>query len=147
MAYFRDSDEVFRYVGQMFELFIRLPEAETKLEQSGVVVRLTCAAPDCVIVVDFPNRKVFYHSGSNSGSNSGTDRTTEPNVDLSMTSDDAHRFWMGRLNFPVALAQRKVRVRGSTAKAMKLLPLTGPLFVTYRALLERSGRRDLISAA
>jgi hypothetical protein len=139
MAFFRDSGEVCAYIGQMFELFVEEFGAEAALKESGLVVRLGHTAPDCVIVVDFPNRKVFY--------NAAADSATTPNVDMLMNSDDAHLFWLGKLNFPNAMARRQVRMSGSTAKAMKLLPLTEPLSTIYRALLAEAGRDDLIAAS
>jgi hypothetical protein len=139
MAFFRDSDEVCTYIGQMFEQFVAEPEYATVLRESGLVVRMGYTDPDCVLVVDFGNRKVFYGAAA--------DSATTPNVDMLMTSDDAHLFWLGKLNFPNAMARRQVRMGGSTAKAMKLLPLTEPLFAIYRALLGDAGRDDLVAAS
>jgi putative sterol carrier protein len=139
VAIFQNADEVCTYVGRMFELFVQKPEYEDKIKESGLVVRLNYADPDCIILIDFPNQKVFY--------NEAADAATAPNVDMYMTCDDAHRFWIGKLNFPIAMARRKVRMEGSTAKAMKLLPLTNPLFATYKQLLEDAGRADLLTAA
>jgi hypothetical protein len=56
-------------------------------------------------------------------------------------------FWLGRMNFAVALARKKVRMEGSTAKAMKMLPLTRPLFEAYRTYLTDAGRDDLLNVA
>jgi hypothetical protein len=42
------------------------------------------------------------------------------------------------------MAKRKVKVEGSIGRAMKLLPLTEPLFSSYRSLLEEAGRSDLL---
>jgi putative sterol carrier protein len=139
MAIFRNADEACTYIGRMFEMFVQEPEYAAKIKESGLVVRLNYADPDCVIVIDFPNQKVLY--------NEAADSAATPNVDMYMNCDDAHRFWLGKLNFPIAMARKKVRMEGSTAKAMKLLPLTNPLFATYRKLLEDSGRNDLLTSA
>jgi putative sterol carrier protein len=138
MTFFRDVDEVSSYIGRMFEIFVQRPEHEAKLKNSGLVVRLNYTEPDCIFVVDFANQQVYQNDKTNSA--------PEANVDMYMKCDDAHRFWLGNLSFPIALARRKVRMEGSTAKAMKLLPLTNPLFATYRKLLEDANRSDLISA-
>jgi hypothetical protein len=137
-AIFRDSAELRAYLGRMFEIFVETPEHAETLRRSGLVVRLVCSDPDCVIVVDFANRDVCYPEPA------GEART--PNVEMRMNSRDAHLFWLGKLSFPLAMAHRKVRMDGSTAKAMKLLPLTEPLFDIYRRLLTDAGRTDLIAA-
>jgi putative sterol carrier protein len=67
-----------------------------------------------------------------------------PTVVLRMTADDGHRFWLGKLNLTMAMAQRKVKMEGSAAKALKLLPLTKPLFASYERLLRDRGRDDLL---
>lgn len=138
MPFFRDAAEVRDYVGKMFELFVAKPEYEDKLKSSGLVVRLNYAEPDSVIIIDFPGQQVFYDD----------DAPAAPaaNVEMYMNCDDAHRFWTGKLNFPIAMARKKVRMEGSTAKAMKLLPLTNPLFDTYKQLLADAGRDDLLAA-
>jgi hypothetical protein len=42
------------------------------------------------------------------------------------------------------MAQRKVKLDGKRSLALKLLPLTTPLFTTYKATLRESGREDLL---
>jgi hypothetical protein len=47
----------------------------------------------------------------------------------------ANRYFQGKLNVPVALARRRVRIGGDLALALKLVPLTQPLGPRYRELL------------
>jgi putative sterol carrier protein len=65
-------------------------------------------------------------------------------VRLRMSSDNSNRFWQGKLNFTLAMAQRKVKLDGKRSVALKLLPLTTPLFDTYKTTLREAGRDDLI---
>ncbi|WP_020498667.1 SCP2 sterol-binding domain-containing protein [Sciscionella marina] len=136
MPIFADTDEVNTYIGKMFESVVDKPEFVTATEGSGLVVRLNYTDPDTVMLVDFPGQQVSYGEEAASATNA--------TVDLYMKSDDAHSFWLGKLNFPVAMARKKVTMEGSTAKALKLLPLTKPLFAAYEGLLRESGRNDLI---
>jgi putative sterol carrier protein len=65
-------------------------------------------------------------------------------VQLRMSSDNSNRFWQGKLNFTLAMTQRKVKLDGKRSLALKLLPLTSPLFDTYKATLRDAGRDDLL---
>jgi hypothetical protein len=40
-----------------------------------------------------------------------------------------------------------MKAKGPVAKILKLVPLTKPIFPRYRAMLEESGRQDLLEAA
>lgn len=136
MTVFADGAEVRQYIGKMFEGVVTEPEFVKATAGSGLVLRLNYSNPDCVMLVDFPGQKVEYGEAAETATNA--------TVDLYMASDDAHAFWLGKLNFPVAMARKKVRMEGSTAKALKLLPLTKPLFAAYQKELRNSGRTDLI---
>jgi putative sterol carrier protein len=87
------------------------------------------------MIIDFPGQKVIKGDVSE-GMPSG--------VQLRMSSDNSNRFWQGRLNFTLAMAQRKVKLKGKRSVALKLLPLIAPLFETYKQLLKDAGREDLL---
>ncbi|WP_067902986.1 SCP2 sterol-binding domain-containing protein [Nocardia vaccinii] len=136
MTVFADSNEVEKYIGKMFEVVVVDPDFVAATKGSGLVLRLNYSDPDCVMLIDFPGQKVQYGKAAEAAAN--------VTVDLYMASDDAHAFWLGNLNFPVAMARRKVRMEGSMAKALKLLPLTKPLFAAYKKELRATGRTDLL---
>lgn len=139
MTVFSDTDEVNACIGKMFEEVVKEPEFIRATEGSGLVVRLNYTGPDTVMLIDFPGQVVRYGEDA--------EHATNATVDLYMASDDAHSFWLGKLNFPVAMARKKIRMEGSTAKALKLLPLTKPLFAAYEKLLRDTGRTELLAKA
>jgi putative sterol carrier protein len=66
---------------------------------------------------------------------------------MTMESDTAHRFWLGKVNVTVALARGQIKAKGPVTKILKLIPLVRPAFPRYRAMLEEAGRADLAGAA
>jgi putative sterol carrier protein len=136
MSTFKSADEVYDYIGKMFETAVTDPTFIEATKDSELVIRLTQTDPAAVILIDFPGQKVTCGDAA-----LGVPAT----VDLRMSSDDSHKFWLGKLNFTLALAQRKVKMEGSRTKALKLLPLTKPLFATYEELLRAAGRQDLLA--
>ncbi len=65
---------------------------------------------------------------------------------MSMRADVAHRFWLGEVNVPLALARGEMQATGPTAKILRFVPLLKPVFPRYRELLVEQGREDLARA-
>ena len=70
----------------------------------------------------------------------------EPEVEMSMEADTAHRFFLGQVNVTTALARGQIKASGPVAKILKLVPLTKPIFPRYKAQLQAQGREDLVNA-
>jgi putative sterol carrier protein len=132
---FKNADEVYEYMGRMFEKTVKDPEFVEATRGGDLVVGLHYTDPDATILIDFPGQSVSFGADAASGS---------PIVELRMSADDGHKFWLGKLNMTLAMAQRKVKMEGSAAKALKLLPLTKPMFASYETLLRDAGRDDLL---
>ena len=66
-------------------------------------------------------------------------------LEMILSSDTGHGFWMEELNVPLALAGRKIVAKGAIQKALKLLPALKPAFAIYPQVLSDMGRQDLLS--
>ena len=139
MAYFKDADEVYRYIGRLFEQLAEDEELAPKFRKANTVVQYQYRNPESQITVDL----LEGHDGRVDLG----DTDMEPEVVMSMEADTAHRFWLGKVNVTVALARGQMKAKGPVAKILKLVPLTKPIFPRYRALLEEDKREDLLEAA
>ncbi len=139
MPYFKDADEVYSYIGKLFQDLAEDEELAPKFQKADTVVQYRYREPESIITVslreDDPGRVDFG------------DTAMEPEVVMTMDADTAHRFWLGKVNVTVALARGQMKAKGPVAKILKLVPLTKPIFPRYRAILEQSGRQDLLDAA
>ena len=70
------------------------------------------------------------------------DAGTKVDIEIRMSSDTAHTFWKGDLNFPVAMMKGKVKIKGPSATVMKLLPAVAPGHEIYPSILKERGRED-----
>jgi hypothetical protein len=136
VSVFKDEQDVYKYVGGVFEQGVTDPELGPKFADSGVVLRVHYTDPDSVVTVDFPGSKVY--TGPGEGPN--------PNVELFMSADNGNKFWLGDLNLTVGMAKGHVRAKGPVPKILKLVPAAKTLFGPYRQMLERDGRTDLLNA-
>jgi len=139
VAYFNDADEVYKYIGTLFQQLAEDEELAPKFRKANTIVQYQYRDPESQITVELIE-------GSDGRVDCG-ETTMEPEVLMTMDADTAHRFWLGKVNVTVALARGQMKAKGPVAKILKLVPLTKPVFPRYKALLEEDGREDLIEAA
>jgi putative sterol carrier protein len=135
LSTFKDADEVYAYIGKAMEACVTDPTFVEATKDGTLVVQITQTDPAASILVDFPGQKVLCGDAAAAAAST---------VQLRMSSDNANRFWQGKLNFTLAMAQRKVKLDGKRTTALGLLPLTGPIFDKYKAILAEAGREDLL---
>jgi putative sterol carrier protein len=139
LPYFKDADEVYAYIGRLFEELSQDEELSPKFQKANTIVQYRYREPESVITVSLLD-------GGDGQVDCG-DTDLEPEVVMTMDADTAHRFWLGKVNVTVALARGQMKAKGPVAKILKLVPLTKPIFPRYRAILEQSDRQDLLEAA
>jgi putative sterol carrier protein len=139
VAYFKDADEVYKYIGTLFEQLAEDDELAPKFRKANTIVQYQYREPESQITVS------LMEDGE--GQVDCGETTMEPEVVMTMDADTAHRFWLGKVNVTVALARGQMKAKGPVAKILKLVPLTKPIFPRYRSLLEEDGREDLLEAA
>jgi len=60
----------------------------------------------------------------------------EPKVRMTMSSETANKYFQGKENVAVAIARRRIKSGGDVKAALKLIPITKPVYVQYRGYLE-----------
>ena len=139
MAYFKDADELYAYIGRLFQELADDEELAPRFQKANTIVQYQYRDPDSQITV-----RVI--EGEDGQVDCG-ETVMEPEVVMTMDADTAHRFWLGQVNVTVALARGQIKAKGPVAKILKLVPLTKPIFPRYRRILEDAGRADLLEAA
>ncbi|MEA2624041.1 MAG: hypothetical protein QOD06_86 [Candidatus Binatota bacterium] len=135
MTAFADADELYRYMGAIFEEAFADAEVRKRFADSGVVLKLKFTDPPAALVIDMVN-----------GTVTRGDDGAKPTVEMTTTGDVGHRFWLGKVDIALALLKGEIRAKGPIAKIIKLVPVARQVFPRYRELLERAGRQDLLDA-
>jgi putative sterol carrier protein len=138
VAYFKDDQEVYQYIGKLFEDLIDDKEMFAQFQRANTIVQYQYRNPESIITVKMLENE--------NGQVDLGESQMEPEVVMSMEADTAHRFWLGKVNVTVALARGQMKAKGPVAKILKLVPLVKPVFPRYLAQLQEAGRQDLISA-
>jgi putative sterol carrier protein len=139
LAYFKDADEVYAYIGKLFQDLTTDEELAPQFRKANTVVQYRYREPESIITVKLID-------GEDGQVDCG-ETDLDPEVVMSMEADTAHRFWLGKVNITVALARGQIKAKGPVAKILKLVPLVRPVFPRYRKMLEDAGRQDLLEAA
>ena len=135
MPAFADEDELYRYIGGIFETALADPELEPKLRATGLVLRQQCTDPDAALIIDLPGGRVW--KGSDPGA-------PEPTATMTMATETANAYWQGKVNLTFAMAKKKVTVDGTVTRLLQLAPLSKRLFPVYVERLRSDGRDDLL---
>jgi putative sterol carrier protein len=136
---FRDEDDVYAFIGRLFQELAIDPELAPQFKKADTTVQYQMRDPQSQITVDMrPDKEMRVDLGP-------TD--LDPEVVMTMEADTAHRFWMGKVNVTLALARGQIQARGPVAKILRLVPLVKPTFPRYEQMLRDAGRTDLLEAA
>ncbi len=138
MGYFKDADEVYRYIGRMFEEVVADEELGPKFQRANTVVQYRYSDPESQVtvrMVEGEDRRVDLG-----------ETQLEPEVVMTMDADTAHKFWLGKVSVTRAMSRGQIKAKGPVTKILKLVPLVKPVFPRYRRMLEEAGRGDLVEA-
>jgi len=139
MPYFKDEEEVYAYIGRLFQDLAKDDELWPRFRRANTIVQYQFRNPESQITVRMrENEEAQVDLGT-------TDM--DPEVLMTMEADTAHKFWLGSVNVTVALARGQMKAKGPVAKILKLVPLVKPVFPRYKKMLEDAGREDLMKAA
>src|SRR5256714_5615245 len=139
MPYFKDEQEVYDYIGKLFQDLAEDDELWPRFRRANTIVQYQFRNPESQITVRM-------REDEDSQVDLG-ESDLDPEVVMSMDADTAHRFWLGKVNVTVALARGQMKAKGPVAKVLKLVPLVRPVFPRYRQTIEDAGREDLMEAA
>ena len=140
MAVFRDADHAWGCLGGLFEMLARDAAVGPKLREAGFVLRFNYSEPALSITVDAvaPQADPSVHVEVLRG-----DGGRAAQVELEMTADVAHRFWLGKVNPMMAIMKREIVAKGPIGLVMKLLPVVKPAYEIYPRLLAGRGEAAL----
>jgi hypothetical protein len=133
---FQTSEEVAEIIGRFLQEIMLDPDLGPKFAAADAKVLITYTKPDLRLLLDCTaNPPTVDIDPTDIG---------EAEFKLNMSADDGHKFWLGKLNVPMALAKRQVKVDGPLTKMMGLLPAIQPAHARYEAFLQANGHEDRV---
>ncbi|MBI3271987.1 MAG: hypothetical protein HYZ53_23540 [Planctomycetes bacterium] len=136
MGVFRDAEHLYECIGGLFDVLRRDPKIGGTLANAKLLIRFKYRDPDAVITINCvdkpaePDCFVAWMRG---------DGGLTPTVEMEMSADVAHRFWLGRVNLLFALTKGEIKARGPIPKLLALLPAIRPAYALYPVFLREKG--------
>ena len=128
-----DSSKEFKdVIDRVFAMMSEDPEMGPKLREADVPMRYEFSDVDLVANI----RAAREGEEGNLHWEWSDDVDWEPKVRMEMSSETANKYFQGKENVPVALARRRIRSGGDVKSALRLIPITKPIYARYRALVE-----------
>lgn len=114
MPVFETADALYTCIGGLFERMESQMQVQQVIASLKLTVRFTYTEPEASItLVAHSGESIIYYGECNE----------HPDVELAMTGDIAHHFWMGEINVMGAITKRQIVPTGSLSKIMALTPL------------------------
>jgi hypothetical protein len=114
MAIFETADQLYACIGGLFSHLRQDTQTQEQLGLLRLSVQFTFSAPTATIALATKNGKQTVRCHQ---------RIQKPDVELIMSGDVAHHFWMGDINVTEAITKRQIVPVGSLTKIMTLVPL------------------------
>lgn len=134
MGFYKDADEVYKYVGGVFRA-ARDGDVGPKLATADIDMQIYYSDPEACLTIRMHSPNIEVEDGGD-----------DPNADvkLFMPADIGDKYWRGEYNLAIGLAKGHVKAKGPVNKILRLVPLTKPMFPLYKQLVEE---KDTASAA
>ena len=132
---FRSADECREVLDKTFEIMSTDPEMGPRLRDAETPQRFEFPDLDLVVNVTFAPEVRDEHNLRWAWTD---DVEWEPEVEMTMDSEVANRYFQGKENIAMAIARRRIKSSGNVKKALALVPITKPVFARYRAMVEEA---------
>ncbi|MFZ5596441.1 MAG: hypothetical protein ACOY31_05460 [Bacillota bacterium] len=126
MAVYKDTNLMYEVLGGLWQQLLENSATGPKFKQADLRIKFNLSDPAGTLWIT--------PDGIFTG-----DKDMKADVEMTLTGDTAHKFWLKELSLPVALARKLIVSKGAMNKVMKLLPLLKPLHEMYPAVCEKYG--------
>ncbi|MFH1149356.1 MAG: SCP2 sterol-binding domain-containing protein [Actinomycetota bacterium] len=138
MPYFSDIQPFIDCLDELFDKLSADPEIKAKALASKLIVHFIYNDPDGEVWIDCSGDEMKLTAGAQ-------DLTAD--ATLTMATDTAHKFWLGKLNLIKALTSGEIESEGSVPRMLKLLPVIKPAFKIYPEILTEKGLESIIDVS
>ena len=137
MGVYKSQQEFEAILSKLWDKILDTPEIVASVSDVKLIARFRYTDLPSALYIDLSGDKPAYYWNP--------EEAVSPDVDMILSSETSHKFWMEDLNVPMAIASRKIIPKGSVQKALKLIPALKPAFAIYPEVLREFGRTDLLT--
>ena len=130
MPIFESTEKMHEILGGLFEMLTEDKEIAQQFNAEDI---------NLVFYINDPEGQIWLLKGDPEPSVATGSSDAEPDIEMWISGDDCHAFWLQNVTLPVLLAKRKVKAKGPMAKVLGLLPLLQPAYDAYPGICEKYG--------
>ena len=127
MAIFANTEKMYEVLGTLFNTLMNHPSVGPKFVESNIIIKFTINDPSGFIWLT-PDKGVICG-----------DADCKPTIEMTLSGDTCHKFWLQEVSMPVALAKGLIKAKGPLPKVLKLLPLLKPAYEAYPEISRKHG--------
>ncbi|NMD42597.1 MAG: hypothetical protein GYA86_04710 [Firmicutes bacterium] len=127
MAIFESTQKMYEVLGDLFHALLDNPDVGPKYLESGITIKFNISDPEGYIWLCSDGQIVCG------------EHDDKPTVEMTLSGDTCHQFWLQKIKMPVALAKRAIKAKGPMPKVLNLLPLLKPAYEIYPDIAKKHG--------
>lgn len=127
MTVFKDTQHMYAVLEDLWNFVIRETECGQKMKEYDVSYKFLIKEPNGTLYVD--HEKVLI----------GDEANKNAVINMELSGETVHKFWLKQIQLPVALATRKIKSKGPIPKVLKMLPFLKPVYENYPRFCEKHG--------
>jgi len=136
--YIAEIDDLYRGLTGLFTEGLNLnPPIKQAILDTNLCLQMNYKDPEGLIVVDATGDEIAVYAGECRDG-------VAPKVKLNLAADTAHMYWLGKVNFMIAMQKGEIRSEGDLGLILKLIPVLGPMFKVYADYLKANGMETLL---
>jgi putative sterol carrier protein len=123
MSVFESKEKMVEVLGGLFNILLSDPDAGPKFAGSNITIKFNISDPNAQLYItpgDGIKGEVLWEA-----------KDIKPDVEMTLSGDTCHKFWLKQIGMPIALAKGLIKAKGPMPKVLKLLPILKPAFAAY----------------
>jgi hypothetical protein len=125
MAVFANTEKMYEVLGSLFNLLMQDKKLYDKYIESNIIIKFTIFDPEGFIWL------------TNEGKVICGPADLKPTIEMTLSGDSCHKFWLKEVSLPVALAKGLIKAKGPLPKVLQLLPVLKPAYENYPAIAKK----------
>ena len=117
---------MYEVLGSLFNILMADPTVSEKYQEDKIIIKFTITEPDGFIWIT--DEEVICGPAD-----------LKPTVEMTLSGNTCHNFWLKNITMPVALAKGKIKAKGPMPKVLKLIPLLKPAYENYPDIATKHG--------
>jgi len=123
MGVFESKEKMQTVLGELFENLLADQIMGPKFLEMGINIKFTITEPSAALWLT--------PGDGTKGEVRWGDIGEKATVEMTLSGDTCHKFWLQHVSMPVALAKGLIKAKGPMPKVLKLLPLLKPAYAMY----------------